>query len=535
MHIAPSISEGAPAIELRDVTKRYPNGTLANEHVSLTIRAGEIHAICGENGAGKSTIMKMIYGLETPTSGQILINGQPARFTHPSQAIASGVGMVAQHLNLVPSLTIAENIVLGQEPRQSNGLLDRAAAEKAVADLASTYGLDVNPAAKVADCSIGTQQRVEILKTLYRGARIILMDEPTAVLTPQECDELFAAIQRLVASGVTVVIITHKLAEVKAISNRLTVLRDGKVTGAADTVDIDHKTIAEMMVGRPLSIPPVPRVDARDKTPLVVVRNLGHINNQGTIELSNVTLDVAPGEILGIAGVEGNGQDFLARVLSGLADPHSGTAEIGGDSFVGLGVRKAREMGMAAVPEDRLSDGVAATLSIDENLAATSYYHAPTSKFGWLNTSYIKQRGVELIKKFGVKTSSGKTPVAALSGGNMQKVVMARELSSQPRFFIAAQPTRGVDIGAAQGLRDEVIAARDRGCAVLLISADLEEVLALSDRIAVLFKGEITAHFRADTVDQREIGLYMTGLKRQPDASAQLSAPFATELQSTAS
>ena len=530
-HHPSGAGRNAPAIELRNVSKRYGNGTLANEDVSLTIERGEIHAICGENGAGKSTIMKMIYGLIQPSAGTILVDGIERHFTHPSQAIAAGIGMVAQHLNLVPSFTIAENIVLGQEPAGRGGLLDRDAAVGAVRQLAKSFGLDVDPTARVGDVSIGMQQRAEILKTLYRGARILLMDEPTAVLTPQETDELFAAIRRLVASGVTVVVITHKLAEVKAISERLTVLRDGRVTGHADTADIDHGTIAEMMVGRPLAPHVVKRVDTRDRQPCVRVRRLGYVNPQGSVRLSDINFDVAGGEILGIAGVEGNGQNSLARVLSGLAAPHAGAGELDGVTFTSRGVRAARKSGVAAVPEDRLTEGVAVNLDIEKNIVATTYYEPSFSSFGCLKTGAIGRWAKDLIKQFEIKTASAKTPVGALSGGNMQKVVMAREISGEPKFLIAAQPTRGVDVGAAGSLRDELVALRDRGAAVLLISADLEEVLSLSDRIALLFKGEIVAHFRADTADQREIGLYMTGLKRQPHAAATLDVVFATDLQ----
>lgn len=520
-------SAAAAAIELRGVTKRYGNGTLANEDVSLRIERGEVHAICGENGAGKSTIMKMIYGLIRPSSGDILIDGRPVSFSHPSEAIAAGIGLVAQHINLVPSFSIAENVVLGQEPAGRAGVLDRVGAEKRVGELARSYGLDIDPTALAGDVSIGMQQRTEILKTLYRGARIILMDEPTAVLTPQETDELFSAVRNLVAAGVTIVLITHKLAEVKAASDRLTVLRDGRVTGHAKTVDVSHTAIAEMMVGRPLAPQIVKRADRHGAAPKVKVRNLGYVNAQGSVRLSDINFDVAAGEILGVAGVEGNGQNSLARVLSGLAPAHAGAAELDGVVFTGIGVRAARATGVATVPEDRLAEGVAAHLDIEHNIAATSYFEPAFSAFGCLKTNAIEMRAKELIKQFGVKTASSKTPIGALSGGNMQKVVMAREIAGNPKFLVAAQPTRGVDIGAAGSLRDELVALRDRGAAVLLISADLEEVLSLSDRIMVLFKGEIVAHFRADSADQREIGLYMTGLKRQPHASARLDAAFA--------
>lgn len=528
------ISATAPAIELCSVSKRYDNGTLANEEVSLRIERGEVHAICGENGAGKSTIMKMIYGLTRPTSGRILIEGRTVDFSHPREAITAGIGMVAQHINLVPSFTIAENIVLGHEPIGRAGVLDRVSAESQVEELSRSYGLDVDPSALAGDVSVGMQQRVEILKTLYRGARIVLMDEPTAVLTPQETDHLFAAMRRLVRAGVTVVLITHKLAEVKAISDRLTVLRDGRVTGYAMTAEIGHEAIAEMMVGRPLARQVFERVDCRDDTPRVKVRHLGYVSPQGSVRLSDINFDVAAGEILGVAGVEGNGQNSLARILSGVVAPHAGTARLDDVSFISRGVRTARSAGVATVPEDRLSDGVAIHLDIEHNIIATSYFERAFSVLGWLKGDAIEARAKHLIEQFGVKTASSKTPVGALSGGNMQKVVMSREIAGDPKFLVAAQPTRGVDIGAAGALRTELVALRDRGAAVLLISADLEEVLGLSDRIMVLFKGEIVAHFQAGSADQREIGLYMTGLKRQPRASARLGAAFARDMEGTA-
>ena len=516
-----------PAIELRNITKRYDNGTLANQDVSLRIERGEIHAICGENGAGKSTIMKMVYGLTEPTSGTILVDGQPRHFKHPREAIAAGIGLVAQHLNLVQNFTIAENVVLGNELTGKGGMLKHREAEAAVAELARKYGLEVDPGARISDVSIGMRQRTEILKALYRGARTLLMDEPTAVLTPQETDELFAATRHLVGSGVTMVIITHKLAEVKAISDRLTVLRDGRVTGSSKTSDIELPALAEMMVGRPLTAPRFSRRDMRSRTALLSVRNLGYVNEQGSVRLSSISFDVAAGEILGVAGVEGNGQNSLARVLSGLSPAHAGKLGLDGTLFNGLGTRATRLLGIATVPEDRLTEGVANNLSIEENLSATRYFQTSFSRFGWLKRRAISQWANELVKSFGIKAASSKVPVKALSGGNMQKVVLAREISGNPKVLVAAQPTRGVDIGAAGSLREQLVALRDRGAAVLLISADLEEVLSLSDRIMVLFKGQIVAHVQADSADQREVGLYMTGLKRQPGASATLDAPFA--------
>ena len=501
-------------VEFRDVTKTYPNGTLANDGVSFSLRTGEIHAVVGENGAGKSTVMKLLYGLERPTSGQILISGSPVDFHHPRDAIAAGIGLVAQQLALVPSFTAAENIVLGREPKRGP-LVDR---DRAVADslaLAQSFGLEIEPQARVADLALGQRQRIEIVKTLYRGARLLLLDEPTDVLTPQEIDGLFLAIRRLVAGGITVVIITHKLSEVKAISDRVTVLRDGRIAGTAPTRDLDERTIAEMMVGRSLTPPPAHRPRHRQQAPLVEARHLSFVNGQGSVRLRDVSFRIAAGEILGIAGVEGNGQNSLARIMSGAEPPGAGDASIGGQIFTGRGVRAARRLGIAAISEDRQLDGAAASLSIEENLVATDYFKPPQSRFGLLRPGAIARKGQDLIRRFGVRTASPAVRIGALSGGNMQKVILAREIAGEPLFLIASQPTRGVDIEAARFLRAELLALSDRGAAILLISADLEEILALSDRIAVLFKGEITASFEAGAADERELGLYMTGLQRQ--------------------
>ena len=509
----------APLVEFRDVSKIYPNGTLASDGVSFTLEAGEIHAIVGENGAGKSTVMKLLYGLERPSAGQILLSGVPIDFRHPRDAIGAGIGLVAQHLSLVPSFTAAENIVLGHEPRRGP-LVDR---DRTIADslaLARSFGLEIEPRARVADLALGQRQRIEILKTLYRGARLLLLDEPTAVLTPQEIDGLFLAIRRLVAGGITVAVITHKLAEVKAISDRVTVLRAGRVAGGALTRDLDERAMAEMMVGRSLAPSAVRRARSEAAVPLVEARDLSFVNGQGSVRLRNVSFTLAAGEILGIAGVEGNGQNSLARILAGIANPCAGDGRIQGQVFTGRGVRHARRLGVASISEDRHLDGAAADLSIAENLIATDYFKPPQSRFGLLRPGPIARKAQDLVRRFGVRAASPAVRIGALSGGNMQKIVMAREIADDPLFLIASQPTRGVDISAAQFLRAELLALRDRGAAILLISADLEEILALSDRIAVLFKGEITARVEAGAADERELGLYMTGLQRQAALSA---------------
>ena len=507
-----------PLVEFRDICKVYPNGTVANDGVSFRLRTGEIHAIVGENGAGKSTVMKLLYGLERPSSGTLLIEGRPVEFRHPRDAIAQGIGLVAQQLSLVPTFTAAENIVLGREPRRG-ALFDRSRAVAECRALARRFGLEIDPEARVAHLSLGLRQRIEVLKTLYRGARLLLLDEPTAVLTPRECDALFCQLRHLVACGVTVAIVTHRLSEVMALADRVTVLRGGRVTGAAPIVEVDERRIAEMMIGP--SAPPLARRNASPgstaerSVPMVEVQRLSYVDPQGRARLRDVSFRIGAGEILGIAGVEGNGQNSLARILSGVEAPSAGSASLDGRCFTGRGVRHAGRLGVAAISEDRQLDGAAGGLSIAENLIATDYFRRPQSRFGLLRPAAITSRTRQMIQRFGVRASGPNARIGDLSGGNVQKVILARALADTPRLLIASQPTRGVDLGAAQFLHAELLALRERGAAILLISADLEEILALSDRVAVLFSGEITAEFAAGTADPQALGLYMTGIERQ--------------------
>lgn len=497
--------------------KTYPNGTEAVKGVSFDLRRGEIHAIVGENGAGKSTVMKMLYGLEQPTTGTITVAGQQVRLTTPHDAIDLNIGLVHQHLMLLDSLSVAENIALGAEPVKGP-FLDRAKMNREVAEVAATYGMDIDPTATVGRLAVGQKQRIEILKVLYKGARILLLDEPTAVLTPQETSDLFKAIKGLTELGMTVVFITHKLVEVKEVADRVTVMRDGQVTGRVDARDVTVAEIAEMMVGRPLSQKPAER-RSPDLPASVTARDLTLIGLDGRVRLNRVSFDIRPGEILGVAGVEGNGQAALGQVLTGLLEPAEGAARIGGTVFTGRGVAAARALGIAAIPEDRIHDGIVADMSIEENFVAAEYRSPRFSRRGIRNRKAVNAATREMIASFGVKTASEQTPIGALSGGNMQKVVLGREFTTQPRFLIAAQPTRGVDIGAAEGLRQQLVDLRDAGTAVLLISADLEETIALSDRIIVLFKGQIVAHFRAGEADENALGLYMLGAERKAGAS----------------
>lgn len=532
MSVSMNATPAVPLIELREVSKRYANGTLANDLVSLSVERGEIHAIVGENGAGKSTVMKMLYGLEQPSSGRILLEGRTVHLQQPGDAIAAGIGLVPQHIELVPSFTVADNVVLGCEPLR-RFWLDRRRAADEVRATAERFGLAVDPLARVEDLSIGEQQRVGILKVLYRGARIVLLDEPSAVLPPQQIEALFAALRQLVAAGLTVVLITHKLAEVREISDRFTVMRGGRVTGRARSRSATEAEIAEMIVGRTVVPLRVQRVQARAAQPLVRARDLSVLHPDGRMPLQQVSFDIAAGEILGIAGVEGNGQAPLAAVLAGLEAPAQGEVQLDGRPVSGHGARAARAAGVAAIPEDRLHDGVAPGMSIIDNAMANRYHRPPLSRFGWLDARSARETAEHMLQEHGVVARSADVHIGSLSGGNMQKVVLAREVAASPRLLVASQPTRGVDIGAAQSLRQRLVALRDAGTAILLVSADLDELLELSDRIAVMFQGRIVAHFAAGTVSAQQLGLYMTGLRGDAGAAATLEAPFTPPAQIT--
>jgi len=518
------VSDGAaPRVELRDVSKRYANGTLASDCVSLRVRRGEIHALVGENGAGKSTVMKMLFGLEQPSAGAILLDGVPCQLRGPREAIAAGIGLVPQHLELLPSFTVAQNVVLGSEPLR-HGLVDRLLAERQVRAVSERFGLAVDPSALVSTLSLGEQQRVEILKTLYRGASLILLDEPTAVLTPGETAALFTALRELTRQGLTVLLITHKLSEVLDVSDRFTVLRGGRVTGQAAASEVDAGRLTEMIVGRRMAPLAVARAGKRGSPPLFSVRGLGLQRPDGRAQLNGISFDIAAGEILGIAGVEGNGQGVLADVLAGLRAPDRGRVTLDGAAMAG-GVRAARAAGLAAIPEDRLHNGVAADMSIADNAIAGAYHRPPLSRFGWLSARAVEAMGRRLIERYGVAARGPGQAIGALSGGNMQKIVLGREIDAAPRVLIASQPTRGVDLGAAQALRQQLVALRDTGAAVLLISSDLDEILELSDRIAVLVQGEIVGHFNGGA-GTAELGAYMTGGRRQAQAAATLDSPW---------
>ena len=497
----------------------YGGVTLANDDVNLRVLPGRVHAIVGENGAGKSTLMKILFGLERPDEGTLHWRGEPVRWASPGQAIAAGIGMVFQHFSLVPSLSVAENVVLGAEPRRG-ALLDRQGAVDRVDDLARRFGLRVDPAARVASLPVGQQQRVEILKALYRDARLLILDEPTAVLTPQEIGELFVAIRALVGSGKTVIFIAHKLPEVLAISDTITVMRGGRVVGEVQTNATDEQHLTRLMVGRDVLF----QLRRPPRTPGPEVLELDGVsvtNDLGLIAVRNVSLSVQAGEILGLAGVEGNGQAELLDGLMGLRPLVQGRMRLSGQDVSALSTRQRRQRGLAGIPEDRLVRGLAPEASLAENLLATRLNDPRFVRRGVLDLSAVRSAARALIARYSVRAAGEQATAASLSGGNMQKVVVARELADPPTLLCVAQPTRGVDIGATEFIWSTILDARNAGSAVVLTSSDLSELLALSDRIAVFFHGEVVAVFGdLSGVTPEELGAYMLGLRRQGDPPA---------------
>ncbi|MCS6836977.1 MAG: ABC transporter ATP-binding protein [Anaerolineae bacterium] len=503
-----------PYLEARNIYKTYPNGVRANQGVSLSVEEGEIHAIVGENGAGKSTLMKILYGIEMPTEGQIFLRNQPVTIDSPQRAIQLGIGMVFQNFMLVNSFTIAENITLGTEPRRGL-VVDRKQAIEATERLASIYGLQVDPRARVEDVSVGMRQRVEILKALYRGAQVLILDEPTAVLTPRETTDLFDAIHNLIQEGKTVIFITHKLREVMEISHRVTVMRDARHVGTVKTSETNIPQLARMMVGREVFMVVDKPLVQRGK-PVLQVRNLSYANEGGRLLLKHANFTVYEGEILGVAGVEGNGQTELVEILTGLRPPSEGEALVDGQSILGHGPRQAREAHVAHIPEDRLTNGIAPDISIADNLIVDRYYRPPFTQSGLMRPQAINANGQKLIRDFGIVAMHADVPVISLSGGNMQKVIVAREFSSEPRLLIAAQPTRGVDIGAIEFIHQQLVDKRTQGLAILLVSADLQEVMKLADRIMVMYDGEIVAILpNTPDLTEERLGLYMLGAQKQ--------------------
>ena len=497
----------APALEMRGITKRYP-GVVANAGIDLEVRPGEIHALLGENGAGKTTLMNILYGLATPDEGEILLDGKAVTLAGPSDAIARGISMVHQHFMLVPVLTVAENIVLGEETMAGPIFLDRREANRRIVELGRRFGFEVNPDAKVGNLSVGWQQRVEILKALYRDAKILVLDEPTAVLTPQETEEIFAVLRRLAAEGHSIVFISHKLYEVLEIADRITVIRRGKVVGERIPSETDEEDLAELMVGREVSLV-VDRGESHPGDMALKVEGLTVKDDRGNEVVHGVDLEVRAGEILGIAGVAGNGQDELVEALIGLRRPSGGRVVLEGRDITGNGSREINEAGVAYVPADRHRFGLVLPFPISDNLVLTTYHRPPYSRGILRNDDAIERTAEERIKSFDIRTPSGKAPAATLSGGNQQKVVIAREFEGELKLLVLDQPTRGLDVGSIEFIHRQVIAKRDAGTATLLVSAELDEVLELSDRIAVMYRGRIVAVMDGRTADKNEVGILM--------------------------
>lgn len=498
-------------IKLVGITKRFP-GVLANDNISLEINKGEIYAIVGENGAGKSTLMKTMYGLHEPTKGEVYIKGKKINHFNPSTAIDNGVGMVHQHFMLLPSFTIAQNIVLGKEITKNKLFLDDKKINETVLNLSKEYGLLVDPNLKIENASVGVQQRVEILKTLYKGADILILDEPTAVLTPQETKELFVVIKKLVKEkDMTVIIITHKLNEVIEISDRVGVMRAGKLIDVLKTKDVNEKILAKMMVGRDVLFEDIKRVDHKGKS-LIEVNDLVVEDNRGFDAIKNMSFDIKSGEILGIAAIEGNGQSELIEALAGLRKVKSGEIKLNEKVATNLDPKKIRDLGVAHIPEDRLTTGMSKESSIEDNILMGKQHSNEFSiKKIHLKRDKIKTYAKKLIEKFDVRTANEDVKIGSLSGGNMQKVIIAREFSFDTPILLISQPTRGVDIGAIEFIHEQIIKKRNEGCAIILVSAELDEIFRLSDRIISVYEGEITGEFKSSNITKEEIGYYMTG------------------------
>ena len=498
------------AVELRNITKFFPSSNvLANNNVSLEVRRGEVHALVGENGAGKTTLMNILYGLHPPDTGQIFVNGNEVRVTHPDDAIHLGIGMVHQHFKLVPSFTIAENIMLGMEPNNLGFLQKRAEAEQ-VRQLAENYGLPVDPYARIRDMPVGMQQRVEILKALQREAQILILDEPTAVLTPQEVKELLTVVRNLAERGRTIIFITHKLVEVKDVADRLSVMRDGKMVGTKEVAQTTIPEMASMMVGRPVLLD----LDKKPAQPGDIVFEAEDVtvsDASGIPAVRHLSFEVRQGEVLGIAGVSGNGQTELVEAISGMRPIDGGKLCFAGDMITHESVGKRRNRGMAHIPEDRIHIGLNLQTDLDENLVVSRYKWPEFNKLGFMIRSAMGRFAATSIKQFSIAAARPGGDIATLSGGNMQKVVLARELAGDPKFVIANQPTRGLDVGSIEFVHRTLIEARDKGAGVLLVSVELDEIMSLSDRVIVLYRGEVAGEVDPQTVTQEEIGLLMGG------------------------
>jgi simple sugar transport system ATP-binding protein len=499
------------AVEMHNISKQFPL-VLANDDVTFSVQKGEIHALVGENGAGKSTLMNILYGLLHADSGTLAVDGKAVHFTGPGDAIARGIGMVHQHFMLIPPLTVAENVVLGQEPSK-RGFVDRARANQTVKALSDQYGLKVDPTAKVETLSVGIEQRIEIIKVLYRGAEILILDEPTAVLIPQEVDELFEILGSLKDQGKTIIFITHKLQEVMAVADTVTVMRRGKVVGTVSTQDTTRQDIATMMVGRQVLFR-VERTQAEPGEVVLTVKDLNALDNKDLPALRDISFSVREGEILGIAGVEGNGQTELVEVLTGLRKAQSGQVELNGQEITNDSPRLIREKGTGHIPEDRHRRGLVLDFTVAQNMVLGIHYRKPFVRhlgLDVINFGPIREKAQRLLKEFDIRPPDHENLAGNLSGGNQQKVIVAREFDQNPKLLIAAQPTRGIDVGSIEFIHQRLLQARDKGKAVLLISADLEEILSISDRIAVMYEGQVVGTLEPAEATEERLGLMMTG------------------------
>jgi general nucleoside transport system ATP-binding protein len=502
------MADAPPVLELRGITKRFP-GIVANDRIDLDLRRGEVHALLGENGAGKSTLMNVVYGIYKPDEGEIRVKGEPITMHSAQDAIQHGIGMVHQHFMLIPVMTVAENIVLGTEPNAAGIFLDHRTADRRVRDLAGSFNFAIDPDARIQDISVGQQQRVEILKALYRRADILILDEPTAVLTPGEANDLFAILKSLTREGMSVIFISHKLHEVLEMADRISVLRRGKLIDTIPREGATEKELARLMVGREVVLQ-VEKEPAKPGDTLLEVDELTVEDDRGLPAVRGVSFNVRAGEIVGIAGVDGNGQTELLEALTGLRRTSSGRAVLGGAEVTKSNPRSRLEAGLGHIPEDRLRHGIILEFSLAENIALHDYRHEPDSRFGWLRPSRMIASARTLISEFDVRGGTPMSRAGELSGGNQQKLVVAREVSRDPKVLIAAQPTRGLDVGAIAFLHSRLVAERDEGRGILLVSLELDEILSLSDRILVMYEGRIVGEF-APGVDPETLGIAMIG------------------------
>lgn len=501
-------------IEMLNIRKEFP-GIVANDNITLQVKKGEIHALLGENGAGKSTLMNVLFGLYQPEKGEIKVKGKKVDITNPNIANDLGIGMVHQHFMLVNTFTVTENIILGNEPKKGSSI-NLKEAEKQVKEISERYGLSVDPTAKIADISVGMQQRVEILKTLYRGAEILIFDEPTAVLTPQEIKELIQIFKTLINEGKSIILITHKLKEIMEVCDRVTVIRKGEGIGTVNVAETNPNELASLMVGREVSFTTEKTV-AKPKQDVLTIENLNVKDNRQVFKVKSLNLSVRAGEIVGIAGVDGNGQTELIEAITGLRKVDSGSIKLNDKKIENMHPRKITEKGVGHIPQDRHKHGLVLDFPIGENMVLQTYYQQPFSKRSVLNYKNIYEKAKQLIKEFDVRTPSISTLARALSGGNQQKAIIGREVDRNPDLLIAAQPTRGLDVGAIEFIHSRLIEQRDNGKAVLLISFELDEILNVSDRVAVIYEGEIIDIVDPKETTEQELGLLMAGSKRQKE------------------